>query len=221
MKFEIFKSKRNSKFYFNLKARNGQVILTSQGYVNKAGCKKGANAVQKNCMVEDCWQVKQSKNGKHHFNLLSKNKQIVAKSQQYNSKATLVKGMASVKRVAPNAVFVDLTSVQPTNGTSKKTTTTKAKASTTAKRKTTKAKASVSKSKSTTTAKRKTTKAKASVSKSKSTPKAKSTTRKTKTVKGSVSRTKSAKPKASKSTVKATAKRKTTSRKRKTTSKKK
>jgi len=156
MKFEIFKSKRNKKFYFNLKARNGQVILTSQGYTNKVGCQKGANAIQKNCMVEDCWQVKQSKNGKHHFNLLSKNKQIVGKSQQYNSKATLVKGMASVKRVAPNAVFVDLTNVDTTNTKTKKTTP-KAKATTrTVKNAVSKPKASVSKSKAKVTAKAKT-----------------------------------------------------------------
>ncbi|MCT8340607.1 DUF1508 domain-containing protein [Flavobacteriaceae bacterium TK19130] len=37
-KFEIEKS-RDSQFYFNLKAGNGQVIVTSETYVSKQSCK--------------------------------------------------------------------------------------------------------------------------------------------------------------------------------------
>jgi len=108
MKFELFKSEKDKKFYFNLKAGNGQVILASQGYTNKAGAKNGIASVQKNCMNEKCWETKVAKNGKHHFNLLSTNKQIVGKSQMYASKATMAKGIASVKTNAPEAVIVEL-----------------------------------------------------------------------------------------------------------------
>ena len=38
-KYEI-KQAKDGKFYFNLKASNGQVILTSQIYKDKGGAKK-------------------------------------------------------------------------------------------------------------------------------------------------------------------------------------
>ncbi len=108
MKFELFKSDKDKKFYFNLKAGNGQVILASQGYSNKTGAKNGISSVQKNCMNEKCWETKVAKNGKHHFNLLSTNKKIVGKSQMYATSATMANGIASVKKNAPGATIVEL-----------------------------------------------------------------------------------------------------------------
>ncbi len=108
MKFEIFQSEKNEKFYFRLKARNGQVILTSQGYSSKASAKNGAESVAKNAPDDDKFERKEAKNGKLHFNLLAANKQIIGSSQMYASKQTMEKGIASVKRVAPVADIIDL-----------------------------------------------------------------------------------------------------------------
>lgn len=108
MKFEIFKG-QNNKVYFNLKAKNGQVILQSQGYSNISGAKSGIKSVQKNAQDDSRFQRKEAKNGKLHFNLLSGNKQVIASSQMYASKSTMEKGIASVKKVAPEATIVDLT----------------------------------------------------------------------------------------------------------------
>ena len=46
-KFELKKTK-NSKFVFNLLARNGQVILTSEMYDSKASAVNGIESVKKN-----------------------------------------------------------------------------------------------------------------------------------------------------------------------------
>lgn len=46
-RFEMKKSK-NDKFYFNLKASNGQIIGTSEMYESEAGCKNGIQSVMKN-----------------------------------------------------------------------------------------------------------------------------------------------------------------------------
>lgn len=46
-KFEITKRK-DGEFQFNLKAGNGQVILTSEGDANKSGCLNGIESVRKN-----------------------------------------------------------------------------------------------------------------------------------------------------------------------------
>ncbi|HJD75297.1 MAG TPA: YegP family protein [Bacteroides reticulotermitis] len=45
------KESQNGKWYFNLKATNGQVIGTSQMYENKANCEGGVASVKKNAPI--------------------------------------------------------------------------------------------------------------------------------------------------------------------------
>ena len=107
-KFEIT-SRKNGEFQFNLKASNGQVILTSQGYKTKASCLNGVESVKKNSQEAKRFEVKVSSNGKPFFNLMATNGQVIGTSQMYASEATMKNGIASVKRNAPDAVIVDLT----------------------------------------------------------------------------------------------------------------
>ena len=46
-KFEIYKDKAG-EFRFRLKARNGEVIAISEGYVKKDSCKNGIESVRRN-----------------------------------------------------------------------------------------------------------------------------------------------------------------------------
>ncbi len=46
-KFEVYADKAG-EFRFRLKATNGQVIATSEGYKSKAGCMNGIESVKKN-----------------------------------------------------------------------------------------------------------------------------------------------------------------------------
>ncbi len=50
-KFEIT-TRKDGEYQFNLKASNGQVILTSQGYKTKASCLNGVESVKKNSQDE-------------------------------------------------------------------------------------------------------------------------------------------------------------------------
>ena len=43
-RYEVFEGK-NGKWYFNLKAGNHEVILSSQGYASKSGAENGTEAV--------------------------------------------------------------------------------------------------------------------------------------------------------------------------------
>lgn len=104
-KFEITKRK-NGEFQFNLKAGNGQVILSSEGYTTKVNCKKGIESVKKNSQNEARFESKESKNEKFYFNLKSTNGQIVGSSQMYESEASKNNGIASVMK---NAKVLDLT----------------------------------------------------------------------------------------------------------------
>lgn len=107
--FEIFQNEGKDKFYFRLKAKNGQIILSSQGYASKAGAKNGVESVIKNATSEDNFETKESSNGKFYFNLIASNKQIIGSSQMYASKEGMRNGIRSVMENAANSETVDLT----------------------------------------------------------------------------------------------------------------
>jgi uncharacterized protein YegP (UPF0339 family) len=107
-KFELKKG-RSGKFSFNLKAVNGQVILTSQTYKTKAAAKNGIKSVCANCNRKTSFEQKVSKKGEPYFVMLAANKQVIGKSQMYASKTSMMNGIASVKKNASKAQVKDLT----------------------------------------------------------------------------------------------------------------
>ena len=107
-KFEI-KKEKNDEFQFDLKAGNGQVILTSEGYTTKENCKNGIESVKKNSQIDSRYDKLEAKNGKPYFNLKASNGQIIGNSEMYESVAARDNGIASVKKNAPDAEVVDLT----------------------------------------------------------------------------------------------------------------
>lgn len=107
-KFEIKKS-GNGKFFFNLLAENGQVILTSEMYESKASAQNGIESVKKNCKDASRFQARASADGKPYFTLKAANHQVIGKSQLYSSPAVRDAGISSVQAHAPGAVTVDLT----------------------------------------------------------------------------------------------------------------
>lgn len=99
--------RKNGEFQFNLKATNGQVILSSEGYTTKAACLNGVESVKKNSQVEERFEIKVAKNGKPFFNLKASNGQVIGGSQMYASERTMKQGIASVMKNAPEAPVVE------------------------------------------------------------------------------------------------------------------
>ena len=99
--------RKNGEFQFNLKATNGQVILTSEGYATKAACLNGVESVKKNSQVEARFEIKEAKNGKPYFNLKATNGQVIGASQMYASERTMKQGIASVMKNAPDAPVIE------------------------------------------------------------------------------------------------------------------
>lgn len=99
--------RKNGEFQFNLKAANGQVILTSEGYTTKAACTNGIESVKKNAVDEKKFEVNESNNGKFFFNLKAANGQVIGTSQMYASMDTMKTGIASVMKNAPEAPVVE------------------------------------------------------------------------------------------------------------------
>lgn len=102
-------TRTNGEYQFNLKANNGQVILTSEGYTTKTNCENGIESVRKNSQDDNKFDRKTSSNNKFYFNLKATNGQIIGTSEMYESEAGRDNGIASVKENAPNATIDDQT----------------------------------------------------------------------------------------------------------------
>lgn len=99
--------RKDGEFQFNLKAGNGQVILTSEGYASKANCLNGIESVKKNSQNDARFERKESSNGKPFFSLTATNGQTIGKSEMYESVAARENGIESVKKNAPDAEVVE------------------------------------------------------------------------------------------------------------------
>lgn len=107
-KFVITKRK-NGEFQFNLKAGNGQTILSSEGYSSKASCENGIESVKVNSQDDNRFERKTSANNKPYFNLKASNGQIIGNSEMYESQAAMENGIQSVKNNALEAPTEDQT----------------------------------------------------------------------------------------------------------------
>jgi uncharacterized protein len=107
-KFVISK-RSNGEFQFNLKAGNGQTILSSEGYSDKTNCKNGIESVKKNSQDDKRFARETASNGKFYFNLTATNGQTIGSSQMYADEAGRDGGIDSVKTNAPEAEVVDET----------------------------------------------------------------------------------------------------------------
>ncbi|MEZ5403996.1 MAG: YegP family protein [Bryobacteraceae bacterium] len=110
-KYEV-KATPKGKFMFNLKAGNGEIILTSELYETRASAMNGVKSVQKNGPNKAAFDVRTAKNGQTYFVLVARNKEIVGKSEMYKTAAGASRGIASVMRNA-GAPVVDISKEAP------------------------------------------------------------------------------------------------------------
>jgi uncharacterized protein len=99
----IVKTGKDGQRYFNLKAGNGEIILSSEGYTGLTGCKKGIASVMKNGTNKANFEKKTAKNGKTFFVLLAANKKVIGKSEMYETEKARDNGIASVIKNAGKA----------------------------------------------------------------------------------------------------------------------
>ncbi len=107
-KFELKKSK-NDKYFFNLLATNGQIILSSEMYEAKSGAQNGIASVQKNAADDGRYERLTGKDGSPYFTLKAGNGQVIGQSQMYASEKSRDAGIESVKTNAPVATTDDQT----------------------------------------------------------------------------------------------------------------
>ena len=119
----IITTAKNGEFTFNLKAGNGEVILTaSETYSTVSACENGIDSVKKNALVhvEDQtreesathpkYELYQDKAGQFRFRLKAANGEIIGRSEGYKAKASAKKGIASIGKNAPDAPVITIPS---------------------------------------------------------------------------------------------------------------
>ncbi len=97
--FDIYKDK-SGNFRFRLKAKNGEIICSSQSYTAKSSCVKGAKSLILNSKKKKSFKTLRNRAGKYFFNVVAGNNKVIATSQAYKSENSLKKGIESVQKNA-------------------------------------------------------------------------------------------------------------------------
>jgi len=100
---------KNGQFMFNLKAGNGQTILSSEQYPAKSSAMNGIESVKKNAAEDARYDRRTAKDGSPYFVLKAANGQEIGRSEMYSALAAMENGIASVKANGPVADVVDKT----------------------------------------------------------------------------------------------------------------
>lgn len=108
----------SSGIKFDLKAGNGQTILTSEVYTTMAACRKGIESIIKNApiakvenqteanyrtMTHPKFEMYQDKAGSFRFRLKARNGEIIGVSENYTARAGCLNGIESVRKNAAEA----------------------------------------------------------------------------------------------------------------------
>lgn len=96
-KFELKKTS-DDQYMFNLKAGNGEIILTSERYKAKASAENGIRSVQENSPKDERYERLTSKSDQPYFTLKAGNGEVIGRSEMYSSKSACENGIESVKK---------------------------------------------------------------------------------------------------------------------------
>ena len=103
---------------FDLRAANGEIILTSEVYSSEAACRRGMESVRKSApcapirdLTEEGvasvpnprFEIYLDKGGNHRFRLKARNGKIIAVSEAYSGKGSCLKGIESIRANAQAA----------------------------------------------------------------------------------------------------------------------
>ena len=104
-KFTIYKG-GNNQYYYRLRATNGEIILSGEGYTTKQSCMAGILSVKQNAPLDASYDRINSPN--YRFNLKAANGEIIGRSEIYTTITGREAGIAAVKKDAPAAPIEDL-----------------------------------------------------------------------------------------------------------------
>lgn len=103
-KFDFFEE--GGQFMYRLKASNGEVLFTSNGYSSKASAITGLEVVKK-AIEAGSFHVKKDKQGRYQFELYALNKSMLITGETYPNKESCMNALDSVRRFYQKAKIVE------------------------------------------------------------------------------------------------------------------
>jgi uncharacterized protein YegP (UPF0339 family) len=104
-RFQIFQGS-DRQFYFRLVARNGNIMLRSEGYLDQASALNGAYVAKDLGVKVESFAVKTSASGGFYLTLLAANNEIIGVSEVYSTKASAERAAASIAALLPTIELI-------------------------------------------------------------------------------------------------------------------
>ncbi|HEY1956589.1 MAG TPA: YegP family protein [Polyangiaceae bacterium] len=95
-RFEVFTGE-DKKFYFHLRAGNGEVVLGSQGYTAKASALSGIASVQTNGVEDARWSTPAAVDGEYGIRLVAGNGAIIGSGELYTSASDAQRAVGTIE----------------------------------------------------------------------------------------------------------------------------
>jgi uncharacterized protein YegP (UPF0339 family) len=103
-KFEIFKGE-DGQSYFRLRAANGEIMLSSEGYTVKASAQKGIASVKANGSSAVNYEVSEVENGgAWTVRLVAANGEVIGRTETYASKASAERAVTTLTTILSHRV---------------------------------------------------------------------------------------------------------------------
>jgi uncharacterized protein YegP (UPF0339 family) len=106
-KYRLHRS--GSQFHWDLKAGNGEPILSSERYISKQSALNGIQSCRENSPLDARYERRTGVNGQAYFVLKASNGETIGTSEMYSSIAARDNGIASCKQNGPTAPVEDNT----------------------------------------------------------------------------------------------------------------
>ena len=103
----IVRTTTKKEFRFNLRASNGQVILSSEGYATQANCFTGVTSLREHAEEDHTCERTSSRTGSYHFNLKVTNGQVTGASHSRETSVGMENGIHAVMTHAPAAAMLE------------------------------------------------------------------------------------------------------------------
>jgi hypothetical protein len=95
-RFEIFTGE-DKKFYFHLRAGNGEIILVSQAYTAKSSATAGIKSVETNGVSASQWKVSAAVNGDYAIRLVAGNNATIGSGELYVSQSNANRAVSTIE----------------------------------------------------------------------------------------------------------------------------
>ncbi len=100
-RFDIFQG-ADDRFYFNLHAANGEIVLSSQGYTTESAALSATFSVAENGIDQNRYEVNEAADGSYYFNLKARNGRVIGTSETYSTASNARRGCDGVIALLPN-----------------------------------------------------------------------------------------------------------------------